>query len=256
MEETMDQLAGKVAFVTAAGGGIAAAVARRFAAEGAAVCCVDIDDDKLARTARAIADDGGRGLARHCDVTEETAVIEALQACVDAFGRLDIVLNAAAAAEPEATVETMPLATWNEVIEVNLTGMFVVCKYAIPHMRAAGGGAIINIASTFGHIAWPRRPAYMASKGAVRQLTRSIALDFAGDGIRANSISPGAIETDRLLQRTPTMEQVRARMVPLHPIGRLGQPEEIADAALFLASPQSSFATGADFLIDGGFTAV
>ena len=164
--------------------------------------------------------------------------------------------NAAAALEPSATVETMSLATWNEVLEVNLTGMFLVCKYAIPHLRRAGGGSIINIASTFGHIAYPERPAYMATKGAVRQLTRSIALDFAGDGIRANSISPGAIETRRLLHRTPTMEQVRERMVPLHPIGRLGQPEDIANAAAFLASDQSSFMTGSDVVVDGGFTMI
>ncbi len=256
MEDAKDQLAGKVAFVTAAGGGIAGAVARRFAAEGAAVTCLDIDDDTVARTASQITEDGGRATWRHCDVTDEAEVTDALAACVDEFGRLDIVLNAAAASEPEATVETMTLEVWNDVINVNLTGMFVVCKHAIPHLRAAGGGSIINIASTFGHIAWPRRPAYMASKGAVRQLTRSIALDFAADNIRANSISPGAIETDRLLQRTPTMEQVRERMVPLHPIGRLGQPDDIAGAALYLASAQSSFVTGSDLLVDGGFTAI
>jgi NAD(P)-dependent dehydrogenase (short-subunit alcohol dehydrogenase family) len=252
----MDQLADKVAFVTAAGGAIAGAAARRFAAEGAAVYCVDIDGDTVARTAAAITDGGGRATARCCDVTDEEAVADAIRACVEEFGRLDVVFNAAAAMEPNATVETMSLAVWNEVIDVNLTGMFLVCKYAIPHLRAAGGGSIVNIASTFGHIAWPERPAYMATKGAVRQLSRSIALDFAGDGIRANSISPGAIETQRLLQRTPTMEQVRARMVPLHPIGRLGQPEDIADAALYLASAQSSFVTGSDMLVDGGFTAI
>lgn len=252
----MGQLAEKVAFVTASGGGIAGAIARRFATEGAAVFCVDIDSDTVARTVADITEGDGRGKARRCDVTDETEVANALTDCVETFGRLDIVVNAAAASEPKATVETMPLETWKEVIDVNLTGMFVVCKYAIPHLRAAGGGAIINIASTFGHIAWPERPAYMASKGAVRQLTRSIAVDFAGDGIRANSISPGAVETSRLLQRTPTMEEVRARMVPLHPIGRLGQPDDIANAALYLASEQSSFVTGSDMLVDGGFTAV
>ncbi len=252
----MTQLSEKVAFGTAAGGAIAGATARRFAAEGAAVYCIDIDDDTVSQTAAAITEDGGRATARHCDVTEEAEVSDALGACVEAFGRLDIVFNAAAALEPNATVETMPLAMWNEVLDVNLTGMFLVCKYAIPHLRASGGGSIINIASTFGHIAWPERPAYMATKGAVRQLTRSIALDFAADGIRANSISPGAIETRRLLQRTPTMEQVRERMVPLHPIGRLGQPEDISGAALYLASDQSSFVTGSDMLVDGGYTAI
>ncbi len=252
----MAQLTDKVAFVTAAGGAIAGATARRFAMEGAAVYCVDIDNDNVAQTAATITKDGGRATARHCDVTDESEVQDALAACVAEFGRLDIVFNAAAAQEPNATVETMSLSTWNEVLEVNLTGMFLVCKYAIPHLRKTGSGSIINIASTFGHIAWPERPAYMATKGAVRQLSRSIALDFSGDGIRANSISPGAIETRRLLQRTPTMEQVRERMVPLHPIGRLGQPEDIANAALYLAGDQSSFVTGSDMLVDGGFTAI
>ena len=252
----MAQLTDKVAFITAAGGAIASATARRFAMEGAAVYCVDIDTDNVAQTAATITKDGGRATARHCDVTDESEVQDALAACVAEFGRLDIVFNAAAAQEPNATVETMSLSTWNEVVEVNLTGMFLVCKYAIPHLRKTGSGSIINIASTFGHIAWPERPAYMATKGAVRQLSRSIALDFAGDGIRANSISPGAIETRRLLQRTPTMEQVRERMVPLHPIGRLGQPEDIANAALYLAGDQSSFVTGSDMLVDGGFTAI
>ena len=252
----MARLTGKVAFVTAAGGAIAGATAKRFAAEGAAVYCVDIDTETVTQTATAITEAGGQATARHLDVTDETEVTNGLTACVEAYGRLDIVFNAAAALEPNATVETMSLATWNEVIEVNLTGMFLVCKYAIPHLRAAGGGSIINIASTYGHIAARQRPAYMATKGAVRQLSRSIALDFAGDGIRANSISPGAIETRRLLHRTPTMEQVRERMVPLHPIGRLGQPEDIAGAALYLASDQSSFVTGSDMLVDGGYTAI
>jgi NAD(P)-dependent dehydrogenase (short-subunit alcohol dehydrogenase family) len=252
----MTQLDGKVAFVTAAGGAIAGATARLYGAEGAAVYCVDIDEETVGKTAKDIAAKGGRATALRLDVTEEAEVEKALAACVKEYGRLDIVFNAAAALEPNATVETMSLATWNEVVEVNLTGMFLVCKYAIPHLRASGGGSIINIASTFGHIAWPERPAYMATKGAVRQLSRSIALDFAKDKIRANSISPGAIETRRLLQRTPTMEKVRERMVPLHPIGRLGQPEDIANAALYLASDQSSFVTGSDMLVDGGFTAI
>ncbi len=252
----MGMLDDKVAFVTAAGGGIAGAIARRFGAEGAAVCCVDIDAETAERTAHDIGQAGGRASARQCDVVDEDAVRAAVDETVSAFGRLDIVVNAAAASEPLGTVVTMPLETWRQVLDVNLTGMFLVCKYAIPHMQAGGGGRIINIASTFGSIAWPQRPAYMATKGAVKQLTRSIALDFAADNIQANSISPGAIETSRLLARTPTMEQVRERMVPLHPIGRLGQPEDIANAAAFLASDESSFMTGADVFVDGGFTMI
>ena len=252
----MGMLDGKAALVTAAGGGIAGAIARRFGAEGAAVCCVDVNEETVNQTATDINEAGGKAIARVCDVADEAAV----KACVDetasALGLLNVVVNAAAASEPLHTVANMPLEVWQEVMDVNLTGMFLVAKHAIPHMQAAGGGQFINISSTFGHIAWPQRPAYMATKGAVRQLSKSIALDFAGDNIRANSILPGAIETNRLLSRTPTMEQVREKMVPLHPIGRLGQPEDIANAAAFLASDESSFMTGSDVFVDGGFTAV
>lgn len=252
----MAALDGRVAFVTAAGGGIAGAIARRFAAAGASVCCVDIDQEAVARTADDIVAASGRAIVRLCDVSDERAVKGCVDDAAATLGGLDIVVNAAAASEPLHTVADMPLETWQKVIDVNLTGMFLVCKHAIPHMQEAGGGVFINISSTFGSVAWPQRPAYMATKAAVKQLTRSIALDFAGDGIRANAISPGAIETNRLLARTPTMEQVREKMVPLHPIGRLGQPEDIAAAALFLASDESSFMTGADMFVDGGFTAI
>ncbi|NKB19703.1 MAG: glucose 1-dehydrogenase [Alphaproteobacteria bacterium] len=252
----MGMLDGKVALVTAAGGGIAGAIARRYGAEGAAVCCVDVKEETVAQTASDIESAGGRAIARICNVADEDAVRKTVDETATEFGKLDVVVNAAAASEPLHTVANMPLETWQEVMDVNLTGMFLVAKHAIPHMQAAGGGQFINISSTFGHIAWPQRPAYMATKGAVRQLTRSIALDFADDNIRANSILPGAIETNRLLARTPTMEKVREKMVPLHPIGRLGQPEDIANAAAFLASDQSSFMTGSDVFVDGGFTAV
>lgn len=252
----MGALDGKAAIVTAAGGGIAGAIARRFGTEGAAVSCVDIVEETVAKTAGEIEAAGGRAVALLCDVSDEDAVQRMVGDAVRAFGKLDIVVNGAAASEPLHTVADMPLETWRRVIDVNLTGSFLVCKYAIPHMQANGGGRIINISSTFGSVAWPQRPAYMASKAALKQLSRSIALDFAKDGIRANSISPGATETSRLLARTPTMEAVRERMVPLHPIGRLGQPADIAAAALFLASDESSFVTGTDLFIDGGFTAI
>ncbi len=252
----MGMLDGKAALVTAAGGGIAGAIARRFGAEGAAVCCVDVNEETVNQTAADINDAGGKAIARICNVADETTVKNCVDETASEVGFLNVVVNAAAASEPLHTVANMPLEIWQEVMDVNLTGMFLVSKHAIPHMQAADGGQFINISSTFGHIAWPQRPAYMATKGAVRQLTKSIALDFADDNIRANSILPGAIETNRLLSRTPTMEQVREKMVPLHPIGRLGQPEDIANAAAFLASDQSSFMTGSDVFVDGGFTAV
>ena len=252
----MGMLDGKVALVTAAGGGIAGAIARRFASEGAAVCCVDINDVTVAKTVADIKVAGGIAIAKICDVADEAAVKFSVDETAKEFGELQIVVNAAAASEPLHTVANMPLEVWQKVLDVNITGMFLVAKHAIPHMQAAGGGQFINISSTFGHVAWPQRPAYMATKGAVRQLTRSIALDFASDNIRANSILSGAIETNRLLERTPTMEQVREKMVPMHPIGRLGQPEDVANTAVFLASDQSSFMTGSDVFVDGGFTAI
>lgn len=180
----MGMLDGKVALVTAAGGGIAGAIARRFASEGAAVCCVDINDVTVAKTVADIKVAGGIAIAKICDVADEAAVEFSVDETAKEFGELQIVVNAAAASEPLHTVANMPLKVWQKVLDVNITGMFLVAKHAIPHMQAAGGGQFINISSTFGHVAWPQRPAYMATKGAVRQLTRSIALDFASDNIR------------------------------------------------------------------------
>jgi NAD(P)-dependent dehydrogenase (short-subunit alcohol dehydrogenase family) len=252
----MAALEGKTAIVTAAGGGIAGAIARRYAAEGASVMCVDINEETIAKTVADIEAAGGRAAPSTCDVSKEDQVQALIAATVAAFGKIDIVVNAAAFSEPTHTVVTMPLKVWQQVLDVNITGMFLTSKHAIPEMQKTGGGCFVNISSTFGSIAWPGRPAYMATKAAVKQLTRSVALDFASDNIRANSISPGAIETNRLLARTPTMDIVREKMVPLHPIGRLGQPTDIANAALFLASDQSSFMTGADMFVDGGFTMI
>ena len=252
----MGQLERRVAFVTAAGGGIGGAIARRFAAEGAAVCCVDIDADAVRRTAERIDKASGRAMACVCDVSDEGAVRSALDRAVASFGALNIVVNAAAASEPLGDVVEMPLSTWQQVLAVNLTGIFIVCKHAIPHLRAAGGGSIVNVASQLGSVVIRRRPAYVSTKGAVIQLSKSMAVDFAADKIRVNSLSPGATETSRLLARNPSMEAVREALIPRHPIGRLGQPEEIASAALFLASDESSFVTGSDLIVDGGYTAI
>ena len=167
----MGMLDGKAALVTAAGGGIAGAIARRFGAEGAAVCCVDVNEETVSKTASDIEAKGGQAIASVCDVSDEEAVRTTIDEAAAAFGKLDVVVNAAAASEPLHTVANMPLEIWQEVLDVNLTGMFLVSKHAIPHMQAAGGGQFINISSTFGSIAWPQRPAYMATKGAVRQLT-------------------------------------------------------------------------------------
>ena len=252
----MGRLDGKVAVVTAAAGGIAGASARRFAAEGASVLVCDIDLDGAERTVADIVAAGGTARAGRCDVADPDSAEAAVEAAIDAFGAIHVLMNGAAAREPVANVVDLPLAEWERAMRINLTGIFLMCKYAIPKIAAAGGGSVINVASQLGSVVVPNRPAYVTSKAAVIQLSRSMALDFAKDNVRVNSLSPGATETGRLLEHYDTMEDVRRALVPLHPIGRLGQPEDLADAALFLASDDSAFVTGHDLIVDGGYTAV
>src|SRR6266545_1750649 len=162
----------------------------------------------------------------------------------------------AADSDKTATVLEMDEAAWDRVIRINLTGAFLMVKAAIPAMIARGGGSVILIASQLGRVAAPGRPAYCATKGALIQLAKVLAADHAAQGIRANTISPGAIETRRMLRRHKDMDEARKVMGPKHLLGRLGLPEEIARAALYLASDASAFMTGSDLLIDGGYTAI
>lgn len=252
----MGRLDGKTAFVTGAGGAIGGAIGRRFASEGAAVMCADVSADAAGQTVAAIVAAGGKAAACACDVSSSTAVQQAIDATVKAFGRLDTLVNTAANDDPSGTVVELPENEWNRALAVNLSGVFLVCKYGIPRLIAAGGGSIVIVASQLGQVAVPRRPAYVTSKAALIQLARSLALDHAKDRIRVNTLSPGAIETHRLLFRFGTMEAARAALTPLHPIGRLGQPEEMANGALFLASDEASFMTGADLVMDGGYTCI
>lgn len=252
----MKRLRGKRALVTGAGGAIATAICEKFAAEGAAVFCVDIDGDAALRTAARIVEAGGQASARPCDVSDEAQVRDTVRGAAAAMSGLDVVVNTAATATAVGTVAEMSLDDWQREISVNLTGVFLVCKYAFPEIKAAGGGSIVNIASQLGTVVVRKRPGYVTSKAAVIQLSKSMAIDFAADNIRVNSLSPGAVETGRLLVGHGTMEMARERLVPLHPIGRLGRPMEIAEAALFLAGDEARFMTGADLIVDGAYTAV
>jgi NAD(P)-dependent dehydrogenase (short-subunit alcohol dehydrogenase family) len=247
------RLADRTVLITGAGGGIGGAIAERFATEGAQVLCCDQDEIAAARVVARI---GGGAASHQCDVSDPAAAEAAVARAVELFGALHVVVNAAAGREPIGDVVDLALEDWRRVIDVNLTGIFLMCKYAAPRIAEAGGGAIVNIASQLGSVVVPDRPAYVTTKAAVIQLSKSMAVDFADRKIRVNSLSPGATETDRLLVRHDTMEQARAAMIPRHPIGRLGQPGEIADAALFLACDESSFMTGADLVVDGGYIAV
>jgi NAD(P)-dependent dehydrogenase (short-subunit alcohol dehydrogenase family) len=248
-------LAGRVALLTGGGGEIGGAIARRFAAEGAAVVLADIKGDKAEQTAEEIRKAGGHAAAIESDVAREQDARASVQQAIQEFGRLTTLVNVAAAVTPDGTVETLTLEDWNKALAVNLTGAFLMCKYAVPEIRKAGGGTIINIASQLGQIAIPGRAPYSTSKAALIQFTKCLAVDHAQDGIRANSLSPGGVDTARILRRFDSREAANRARGPAYLLGRPGRVEEIAAGAVFLASDESSFMTGADLLLDGGYLA-
>jgi NAD(P)-dependent dehydrogenase (short-subunit alcohol dehydrogenase family) len=250
------RLDGKSAIVVGAANGIGRATALAFATAGAGVACADVEAAGAKTTAADIEAGGGHAMAVHLDVTDSASCRAAVAATVDRFGGVDVLLYGAADNDRTATVLELDEAAWDRVIRINLTGAFLMAKAAIPAMVTRGGGSIILIASQLGRVGSPGRPAYCATKGALIQLAKVLAADHAAHGIRANTLSPGAIETRRMLQRWTTMDEARKVMAPKHLLGRLGQPDEIAQAALYLASDASRFMTGADLLIDGGYTAV
>jgi NAD(P)-dependent dehydrogenase (short-subunit alcohol dehydrogenase family) len=250
-----DLLAGRVAIVTGGGGDIGGAIARLFAAEGAAIVVADIRRDHAKRVADDVVRAKGRAIAIEADVATPAGAQRCVRSALDAFGKLTTLVNVAATVTPDGTVETLSLDDWNQAFAVNLTAAFLTCKHAVPEIRAAGGGVIVNIASQLGQIGVPGRSPYATSKAALIQFTKCLAVDHAKDGIRANSISPGVVNTARLLGRYGTPEEIERNRGPYHLLGRTGRPNEIAAGALFLASEQSAFMTGADLLLDGGYLA-
>ena len=250
----MGRLQNKVAIITGAAGGIGSAISRAFAAEGAAVLGIDIDQNALEAMGGAVRAENARAATLCADVADEDTAKTAVSRTLAEFGGLDIVVCNAVADTPLAPVTSISLADWRRTFAVNLDSAFLFSKHAIPAMAARGGGAIILIASQLGRVARPLRPWYCAAKGALIQLAKAMALDHASENIRVNSLSPGPIETGRYLRNFPTLEAARASHHTL--TGRLGMPDEIAAAAVFLASDESRFMTGADLLIDGGYTAV
>jgi NAD(P)-dependent dehydrogenase (short-subunit alcohol dehydrogenase family) len=244
----------KTALVVGAANGIGRATALAFAAAGAAVACGDVEDAKP--TAAEIEKGGAQAFPVHLDVTDGASCRAAVAATVERFGGLDVLFYAAADSDKTATVLELDEAAWDRVIRINLTGAFLMVKAAIPAMIARGGGSVILIASQLGRVASPGRAPYCATKGALIQLAKVLAADHAAQGIRANTISPGAVETRRMLRRHKDMDEARRMMGPKHLLNRLARPEEIARAALYLASDASTFMTGSDLLIDGGYTAI
>ena len=238
-------LHGKSAIVAGVGG-IGAAIARAFKDAGAQVACVDLDVSKV---------DRNRFLPIRCDVSSESDTRAAVEQAVKAFGSLHVLVNGAAMTDPSATVTDLDLAGWNRVFAVNVGGAFLMSRWTIPHMVRAGGGSIIHIASQLGSVGTTGRVAYCSTKGALITMAKAMAADHAAQKIRVNTLSPGAVETDRML-RFGSMEKAREILGSKHLMKRLGLPDEIAAAALFLASDASSFMTGSDLLVDGGYNAV
>ena len=249
------RLAGKTALVTGAGNGIGRAIAEALADEEAAVLCADIAEDDAREVAEGIIAAGGKAVPWHCDVSDPTHAAAAVEATVATFGALHVLVNNAAGFVPLTPVEETPVENWDSVLAVILSGAFHMSKPAIPRIRDAGGGSIIHVASQMGRVAWPGQAAYCAAKGALLQLAKVMALECAADDIRVNTLSPGGVATDRLVKRFGDLETAEREWGPKHPLGRLGRPEEMGRAAVFLASNDSSFMTGADLLVDGGYTA-
>jgi NAD(P)-dependent dehydrogenase (short-subunit alcohol dehydrogenase family) len=254
----------RVAIITGAGSGQGRAAARLFAERGAAVVIAEIDAEAGKATARAISEEGGRAIAVACDVSQAEQVQAVVAAAMDEFGRLDVLYNNAGLwypargdYRPGVTDAPSPLldeSIWDRTIAVNLKGIYLGCKYAIPRMQEGGGGAIINTSSIAAlRVGRGASDAYTAAKGGVIAITRTLAVEHARYGIRCNCIIPGAVRTPLVGEITPEYEEAVRQTIPL---GRWAEPEEIAKLALFLASDESSWVTGAMFVIDGGFTAV
>jgi NAD(P)-dependent dehydrogenase (short-subunit alcohol dehydrogenase family) len=234
-----------VLLATGAGSGIGAAVARRYADEGGRVAVVDLTEERAAQ----VADELDGSIALGCDVSDEAAVAAAVEATVGTLGRIDGVFNSAGYVAL-APIDELTLADWNRMLAVHLTGTFLDCKAALPALRAAGGGAIVNVASTAGLRARANLAAYSAAKGGVIAFSRQLALDVAGDGIRVNVVAPGSV-------RTPLTAPVFGdHGRPASLLGRVAEPEEIAATACFLLSDDSSFYTGSLLAPDGGQTAL
>jgi NAD(P)-dependent dehydrogenase (short-subunit alcohol dehydrogenase family) len=246
--------AGKVAFVTGAGSGIGRATALAFAREGASVVVSDISEQGNQETVRMIEELDERALAVRCDVTRTGDVKAALDRTVETFGRLDVAFNNAGVEQEEAATAQLAEEVWDRVIDIDLRGVFLCMKHEIPLMLEQGGGAIVNTSSGAGVKGFPLGAAYVAAKHGVIGLTRSAALDYAQANIRINAVCPGIIETQMMDRVTGDTPEGRQQVISQEPIGRMGKPEEIAEAVLWLCSEAASFVVGHAMVVDGGQT--
>ena len=252
----MNRLEGKVALVTGAGRGIGRETAVLFATEGAAVVCADLDEGTASDTARTINESEGSAIAVRADVSLPTDAEAMVSAAETAFGGLHILFNNAGIMHSDdGDAQDTSEAIWDLTMNVNAKGVFLGCKYGIPAIRRSGGGSVINTASFVARLgAATPQVAYTASKGAVLALTRELAVVHAREGIRVNALCPGPLRTELLMKLLDTDAKRQRRLVHV-PMGRFGLAEEMAKAALFLASEDSSYVTGTEFMVDGGLTA-
>lgn len=253
------QLEGKVGIITGAGSGIGRATALAFAREGARVVVSDLNEATANETRDLIVDAGGEAVSLRVDVANESDNEALVRAAVDSFGRLDIAFNNAGIEGLIASTVDYPSKDWDKIIAINLSSVYYGMKYQIPRLREQGdGGSIINTASILGLVGFANTPGYTAAKHGVVGLTKVAALENAPYGIRVNAINPGFIETPLVMERGVKAGESREayeQLVALHPMGRLGRPEEIANAVVWLASDASSFVTGISLPVDGGYTA-
>jgi NAD(P)-dependent dehydrogenase (short-subunit alcohol dehydrogenase family) len=250
----MGRLDGKACVITGAGGGMGREAAIVFTAEGARVCAADVDLDSAEETVSLC---GGEAFAARVDVSDEDAVRAAMNAAAQRFGGVDVLYNNAGISPgDDGSVLETSVEAWQRVQDVNTKGVFLCCKHGIPHLLARGGGSVVNVASFVAILgAATSQISYTASKGAVLALSRELAVEFARRGVRVNALCPGPVETPLLLAIYGDDPAALERRRVHWPTGRLGKPREIVNAALFLASDESSFVTGATFVVDGGLTA-
>jgi len=250
------RLVGKVALITGGGTGIGRSTALVFAREGAKVVVVGRRLEKLQEVVAEIKTAGGEAVAVTCDVSRAADVQSAVAKVVEAFGKLNVLVNNAGILSV-STIEEIPEEDWDRLIDANLKGPFLMCRAALPEFRKAGGGSIVNVGSVLGLVAMKKRAAYCASKGGVTLLTKAIAVDHGHENIRANCICPSIVETDLVSQlfNTPDGDRVKRERLATIPLGRMGKPNDIAELAVYLASDESSWLTGAAIPLDGGLTA-
>jgi NAD(P)-dependent dehydrogenase (short-subunit alcohol dehydrogenase family) len=250
----MGRLEGKKAIVTGAGAGIGRAISIFFAKEGASVICIDLNGQTVNETAEIIEISGGTAIPIEADVANEQTFVDSTKLAKSKFGGLTTIVSNAVYDLPYVPITEISTEDWMRTMDVNLNATYFFCKHAIPVIEETGGGSIILVASQLGQVARPGRPWYCAQKGGMINLARALALDHAKQNIRVNSLSPGPVETGRYVKNFESVEEARKNNFTL--MERLGTPDEIAPGAVFLASDESSFMTGSDLLIDGGYTAV